>query len=169
MGRNRQEAVDECSSFLDDDEDLKADTHKIAESREEVRALLARLNQPDSPTPDLDHDAPRAQPPTRRLDLDALVAIRRAHETDRAKRGVRGSGDPTLPARERDDDPIAQRRSRAIRLAAQRYEEILREVNKPSEGSGLDRAFRWTGSVPGNTANALLASGQKADRVRIRV
>jgi hypothetical protein len=46
-----------------------------------------------------------------------------------------------------------------------RLDALLREVNKPSEGTGSDRLFRWTGAPSGNTANAALAAGQRADRV----
>jgi hypothetical protein len=69
-----------------------------------------------------------------------------------------------------DDDVEADRgessRTQVILQAGQRYEVILREVNKPPDGTGLSRLFNWTEALPGgNAQNAALAAGARAQKV----
>jgi hypothetical protein len=104
------------------------------------------------------------------LDFDGLVDLRRIHETNGAKRAVRGRGKQADVTKNHDVEREQVRsRSRAIFQLGNRYEAILREVNKPSEGSGISRIFHWTGSTPraGNSFNAALVAGQKATQVGI--
>jgi hypothetical protein len=158
---NSREASEACGPYLEDEEDVLEDSHRIAQTSQQVRDLLSRLNRPD--TPEL--IKPSDRPTFTRFDLSALVEMRSAHETDRAKKAVRSQGDnPQLPHTDDLDFEVKQRSQTAAQLH-RRLDALLREVNKPSEGTGSDRLFRWTGALSGNTANAALAAGQRADRV----
>jgi hypothetical protein len=156
--------VEAAPQYLEDEEDMQTDSARIAETAEEVRRLLQRLNRSS-----MEPATPADISPSIVLDLSILISIRSSHETQRAKQAVRrhAKDEPDEDTdSETGEDVETRRRSQAVMQAGQRFETILREVNKPSDGTGLSRLFHWTGSLPGgNAQNALLAANDKARRV----
>ena len=90
------------------------------------------------------------------LDFAHLVDLRRAHETQYAKKGLRTSQTKDSPT---NDDKSAQR-------------ELLREFHKSLKdirvGTGLERAARWQAEPTGNALNARVVTNAAATTVRSR-
>lgn len=100
----------------------------------------------------------------------ALVALREAHETDRAKKAVRRTGRTAPPV----EDGTTPSQQPTIRQGLLRdIHALLRSYNDQAVGSGLARKARWQEGMiiptTGNTANAILAAGQRAATVCINL
>lgn len=108
------------------------------------------------------------------LDLTILVSIRRAHETQRAKKSVRtqvhddSNGQPEQHSNNSGKEPsIRQKIFREMTL-------VLREDQDRRKNTGANRAATWKSSAPGgrdvadtatltgNAANAELAAGHRS-------
>jgi hypothetical protein len=142
--------------------------YQIARTIEQVQDLLERLNRPETGAVIQKYQYTG----NTLLDFSTLVSLRRAHETDSAKKAVRARGRQARSLEERIEREDVRERSRAIVQIGNRYEAILREVNKPSEGSGISRMFHWTGfttthAASSNALNAAVAAGQRASRVSV--
>lgn len=111
------------------------------------------------------------QPPafSERLDYSGIIAARRAHETEWAKKSARAgaslAGDTTTGT----GTP-----SKAYGKLVAKFNEVLRDHDGNPEvavGTGLERLARISGSTTikptGNSANAALAAGQRASTVRL--
>lgn len=106
------------------------------------------------------------------FDTSQLVALRQAHETERAKKGVRttrGIRQQTLKTETAEDSSNGQQpelKEAARRAIMREMAAILRE-QQDSIGTttGLNRTVRITAKATGNSANAELAAGQKAAAV----
>ena len=110
------------------------------------------------------------------FDLTLLVSIRRAHETQRAKKSVRAqvqddrdsNGQPEQHSHNSGKEPSI--RQKIFREMTQ----VLREDQEQRKNTGANRAATWKSSAPGgrniadtafltgNAANAELAAGQRS-------
>lgn len=91
------------------------------------------------------------------LDLSHLINLRRSHETQYAKKGLRTS--QTNDISHRIDEKSAQR---------ELLKEFHRFLKDARVGSGLERAARWKEStLSGNAANARIVANATAAAVRV--
>ncbi|KAI0708703.1 hypothetical protein C8Q72DRAFT_910638 [Fomitopsis betulina] len=161
---------------LDDGEqELHAEEDRInlEETLSEARSLMAATIE--LPALKL---APEASAPYENVfahgtfDTSQLVALRQAHETECAKKGVRtmqGIQQQTLKTETAEDSSNGQQpelKEAACRAIMREMAAILRE-QQDSIGTttGLNRTVRITAKATGNLANAELATGQKAAAV----
>jgi hypothetical protein len=107
------------------------------------------------------------------LDLSVLVTIRRAHETQRAKKSVQTQvQDDSVEQREQHSN---SRKEPSIRQKIFReMTQVLREDQDQRKNTGANRAATWKSSAPGgchiadaatltgNSANTELAAGQRS-------
>ena len=107
------------------------------------------------------------------LDLSVLVTIRRAHETQRAKKSVRTQVQDD--GVERSEQHSNSGKEPSIRQKIFReMTQVLREDQDQRKNTGANRAATWKSSAPGgrdvadiatltgNSANAELAAGQRS-------
>jgi hypothetical protein len=90
------------------------------------------------------------------LDLDALVEMRRRHETRQAAMGVKTRNNSTAL-------PEESKRAKVI----QRLHQVLKETQEDiAIGTGLERKARWKAPAKGGrTANDVAVSGNSANTV----
>ncbi len=161
-----------------------------AEDREELQTLFSNaaarlLDQlPAEPTRPFD----RPINSFNHTDFSPLVTERRRHETPRAARCVRvgkkagthtGTESESNPSDDRDAAAAAGSKARpggrsSRREILQAMHALLRQHEEKRVGTGLSRQERWTGKsgantstsgLSGNSANAVLAAGQRASAV----
>ncbi|KAH9925090.1 uncharacterized protein B0H18DRAFT_955179 [Fomitopsis serialis] len=100
------------------------------------------------------------------LDASPLVDLRRAHESERAAKGVRTSTYARQGSAARDNDRDANTEQASTRRAIIREMSAIIREQQDNVGttSGLNRTTRiQQGPAPtGNSANAALAAGQRA-------
>ena len=137
----------------------------IAARLPSLNVLPAEVSRPyDFGGPSFHHD----------FDLTLLVSIRRAHETQRAKKSVRtqvqddSNGQPEQHSHNSAKEPSI--RQKIFREMTQ----VLREDQDQRKNTGANRAATWKSSAPGgrniadtailtgNAANAELAAGQRS-------
>jgi len=105
------------------------------------------------------------------LDLSELVAIRSAHETEQARKGVRGSTRIHEDALKTPSDPPQaaglSRGGSARQEIMRKFYQLLRDAEAEGErvGTGLHRSHVWSGGS-GNALNAAKAAESRTDTVR---
>lgn len=117
-------------------------------------------------------DATGSNAGTNELDLSQLVTLRFLHETEQARKGVRGSAagicedTPEVPS----DQPRAVRLSpngSARQEIVRKFYQLLRDTDAEGErvGTGLHRSHIWSGGS-GNALNAAKAAESRTNAVR---
>ena len=103
------------------------------------------------------------------IDLSRLVELRAAHETLRARNGVRNSTTRAAKGTEESrsvDGPsdLEQARKEIIK----KFHQLLRDADAEGErvGTGLHRSYNWVGGN-GNTVNAAKAAESRTNEVCI--
>lgn len=109
------------------------------------------------------------------LDLSILVSIRRAHETQRAKKSVRTRNQDN--GTERSEQQVQTNDEKEPSLRKKIFREmtqVLQEDQDQRKNTGANRAATWKSSAPGgcdlagtaaltgNLANAEMAAGQRS-------
>ncbi|THH16626.1 hypothetical protein EUX98_g9272 [Antrodiella citrinella] len=153
------------------------DGQRLAEALQDAfqGLQLPNVNIPEEAVHAFDHSIDRLN----FVDFSSLVATRRSHETWRAKHGVRVRGKNSANVQP-DSTPSATgsgpvpRPESAKQAIAREMQSFLREQQDRGVSSGVGREIRWTGSVSaaapvnGNSLNAALAAGQRAQTVSAR-
>jgi hypothetical protein len=150
------------SGSVQEDSDRLAGTLIVARLPS-LNVLPAEVSRPYDFGPSFHHD----------LDLSILVSIRRAHETQRAKKSVRTQVQDD--SAERSEQRCNSGKEPSIRQKIFReMTEVLREDQDRRMNTGANRAATWKSSAPGgrdnadtvtltgNSANAELAAGQRS-------
>ena len=109
------------------------------------------------------------------LDFSTLVAVRRAHETQRAVSSVRTQGTEGKTKLTHGKEPTVRQK------ILHEMNQVLREDQDKRMNTGANRLATWTSSAPGghrakdvavlagNSANAELAAGQRAVTVSCHI
>lgn len=106
------------------------------------------------------------------IDLSELVVLRSAHETEQARKGIRGSAGIHEDALEPPPDPSQVAEPSHCVSARQeilcKFYQLLQEANAEGErvGTGLHRSHNWSGGN-GNALNAAKVAESRTNTVCI--
>lgn len=145
------------------DEEITRTYHQESEYISQALGSVSHFREPDNAT--------KSTTDPNELDLSELVALRSAHETEQARKGVRGSTGIYRDTLEMSSDPPqaaeVSHSGSARQEIVRKFYQLLRDADAEGErvGTGLHRSYVWSGGN-GNALNAAKAAESWTRTVR---